>query len=85
MNGQSTLQSLRADKVLDLRGLNGPIPLSKTANALKRLSPGKVLEVWSTDREFRKEFSQDGCCCQYPGFLGCMRSSEGYMRYFFRK
>lgn len=37
------------DQHLDARGLNCPLPLLKTRQALRHLAPGQVLEVVATD------------------------------------
>ncbi len=34
---------------LDLKGLSCPLPIIKTAKAMKTLAPGEVLEVFATD------------------------------------
>ena len=34
---------------LDLRGLSCPIPIAKTARAMKELAPGQLIEVFATD------------------------------------
>lgn len=34
---------------LDLKGLSCPIPIAKTAIAMKRLEPGELIEVFATD------------------------------------
>jgi tRNA 2-thiouridine synthesizing protein A len=36
-------------KTLDLKGFNCPIPIVKTAQAMKSMSSGEVLEVLATD------------------------------------
>lgn len=38
-----------ADKVLDAKGLNCPLPILKAKKALKDMTEGQVLEVLSTD------------------------------------
>ncbi len=38
-----------ADNVLDVKGLNCPLPILKTKKALKELAPGDTLEVLTTD------------------------------------
>ena len=38
-----------ADKVLDAKGLNCPLPILKAKKALKDMTSGQVLEVISTD------------------------------------
>lgn len=34
---------------LDLKGLSCPIPIVKTARAMKDLAPGQLIEVFATD------------------------------------
>ena len=34
---------------LDLKGLSCPIPIAKTAIAMKQLAPGQLIEVFATD------------------------------------
>jgi tRNA 2-thiouridine synthesizing protein A len=34
---------------LDLRGLSCPIPIAKTAKAVRQLAPGELVEVLATD------------------------------------
>ena len=34
---------------LDLKGLSCPLPVVKTAKAMKTLAPGQLLEVFATD------------------------------------
>ena len=38
-----------ADKVLDAKGLNCPLPILKAKKALKDMTPGQILQVLSTD------------------------------------
>jgi len=38
-----------ADKVLDAKGLNCPLPILKAKKALKDMTAGQVLQVLSTD------------------------------------
>ncbi|MBT8040648.1 MAG: sulfurtransferase TusA family protein [Xanthomonadales bacterium] len=38
-----------ADKVLDAKGLNCPLPILKAKKALKDLEPSQILQVLSTD------------------------------------
>lgn len=53
-----------ADQELDLSGLNCPMPLLKTKQALNRLERGKVLKVVATDpasvRDFKVFSEQSG-------------------------
>lgn len=34
---------------LDLKGMSCPLPIVKTARAMKELAPGQVVEVFATD------------------------------------
>ena len=34
---------------LDLKGLSCPIPIVRTAKAMKQLAPGQLIEVFATD------------------------------------
>lgn len=38
-----------ADQVLDCKGMQCPLPVIKTAQAIKTLEPGQVLELLATD------------------------------------
>lgn len=41
--------SITIAKSLDLKGLSCPMPIIKTAKAMKELAPGQLLEVFATD------------------------------------
>ena len=41
--------SITIAKSLDLKGLSCPLPIVKTAKAMKELSPGELLEAFATD------------------------------------
>ena len=49
-----TLQNLQH---LDARGLNCPMPIVKTALAIKKVEPGALLEVLATDPGSVKDFA----------------------------
>ena len=34
---------------LDLKGLSCPIPIAKTARAMKQMAPGQLIEILATD------------------------------------
>ncbi len=44
------MAATQEDLVLDARGLLCPMPIVKTAKAMKELEPGQVLKVLATDR-----------------------------------
>jgi tRNA 2-thiouridine synthesizing protein A len=41
--------SITIATTLDLKGLSCPLPIIKTAKAMKELAPGQLLEVFATD------------------------------------
>ncbi|MBF0539393.1 MAG: sulfurtransferase TusA family protein [Nitrospirae bacterium] len=43
------MSDIKADQVLDTKGLNCPMPVLKTKKALDGIDSGKILEVISTD------------------------------------
>ncbi len=44
------MTTIQIDSELDARGLLCPMPIVKTAKAMKELAPGQVLKLLSTDR-----------------------------------
>jgi TusA-related sulfurtransferase len=50
-----TLTSI--DQLVDARGLACPMPIVKTAQAIKAMTSGQVLEVLATDRGAVKDFA----------------------------
>ena len=49
--------SIDIDQQVDARGLNCPMPIVKTAQAIKGLASGQVLEVLATDPGSTKDFA----------------------------
>jgi TusA-related sulfurtransferase len=45
-------QEMKADHSLDCSGLYCPMPIVKTAQRMKQLAPGEVLEVIADDKGF---------------------------------
>jgi tRNA 2-thiouridine synthesizing protein A len=41
--------SITIARTLDLKGLSCPLPIIKTAKAMKELAPGELLEAFATD------------------------------------
>jgi len=46
-----------ADELVDARGLSCPMPIVKTATAMRTLASGKVVEVLATDPGSVKDFN----------------------------
>ena len=49
--------SMEIDQQVDARGLNCPMPIVKTAQAIKGLASGQTLEVLATDPGSTKDFA----------------------------
>jgi tRNA 2-thiouridine synthesizing protein A len=48
---------MSADAIVDAKGLNCPMPIVKTAQAIKGLTSGQTLEVLATDPGSVKDFA----------------------------
>jgi tRNA 2-thiouridine synthesizing protein A len=74
---------VEADEVLDTVGLYCPIPIIKTAERIKRLGAGQILEVLSDDRVILIDMP---AWCRSTGheYLGHRRQGSEY-RLFVRK
>lgn len=51
------MSTVTADAKVDARGLNCPMPIVKTAQAVKGLTSGQTLEVLATDPGSVKDFA----------------------------
>jgi tRNA 2-thiouridine synthesizing protein A len=60
----TALMTLHADRELDARGLNCPLPILRTKKSLNDMSSGQVLKVLATDpgsvRDFQAFSRQTG-------------------------
>jgi tRNA 2-thiouridine synthesizing protein A len=50
------METVEITQTVDARGLSCPMPIVKTAQAIKTLAPGAVLEVLATDPGSTKDF-----------------------------
>jgi tRNA 2-thiouridine synthesizing protein A len=77
------VKDIKPDFVIDCVGLACPMPIFKTANKIKELAPGQVLEVQSDDDGIEKDMP---AWCKMTGneFLGLSKENEEY-RVFLRK
>jgi tRNA 2-thiouridine synthesizing protein A len=70
-------------KLLDLRGLSCPLPIAKTAQAIRGLSVGDLIEVHATDPGSVPDFA---AWCTTTGHELVERTeSEGVYRFVIRK
>ncbi len=63
-----------ADKVLDAKGLNCPLPILKAKKALKDIAEGETLEILSTDPGSVADFA---AFCRATGNELLEQSDEG--------
>ena len=66
---------MKADKSLDCYGLFCPMPIIKTAEKLKEMNRGEILEVISTDEGIEKDIL---AWCEMTGnkFVGIEREND---------
>jgi len=48
---------MKADVVLDAKGLSSPMPVIKTRKAIDSIQPGQILKIISTDPETKSDIS----------------------------
>ena len=77
------VKDIQSDDVLDCVGLACPMPIFKTANRIKEMQSGQILEVQSDDDGIKKDMP---AWCNKTGneFLGLEKQGEEY-RVFVRK
>jgi len=75
--------SMEADATFDTFGLLCPMPIIKTAQKMKELEVGEVLEVLATDPGIREDMSAR-CRATGNDYLG-LEESEGEYRVYVRK
>jgi len=74
---------LKADKVIDLRGLTCPGPILQTKKAIDELEPGQVLEIWGTDPGTKSDMPAWAKRAGHE-FLG-VEDAGDYMKFYVRK
>ncbi len=80
MDSESKLGEIRADVTLDAYGLLCPLPIIKTAQRIKSLVPGTILEVIATDSGIAPDL-HNWCKAQGHQYLGCRQEIRVYHAY----
>ncbi len=75
---------LKADQILDTRGLSCPMPMLKTKKALKGMTTGQIIEVWGTDPGSKNDIP-DFCKKNGNELMDIKDLPEGYTRYLIKK
>jgi len=83
LNGQIKEEEMKADQSLDCVGLYCPMPIVKTAEKIKQLKLGEVLEVVADDKGIKQDMP---AWCQTTGheFLG-VDEEGGEIRVYVKK
>jgi tRNA 2-thiouridine synthesizing protein A len=77
------LENVKADLLVDCRGLSCPMPILRLKKELRSLKPGEIIEIWSTDPGSKKDMP-DFAKQQGEEFLGYI-DDQGYTKYLFKK
>ena len=74
---------MKADQTLDCMGLYCPMPIVRTAEKLKELKPGEILEVVADDKGIKLDMP---AWCEATGheYLG-MEEEDGEIRVYVKK
>ncbi len=75
---------MNADETLDCIGLYCPMPIAKTAEKMKQLKPGTVLEILADDKGIKQDIP---AWCKITGneFLGLEEDKGQYKVYVKKK
>ena len=78
------VKDIKPDEILDCVGLSCPMPIFKTANKIREMVSGTVLEVQSDDEGIEKDMP---VWCRMTGneYLGLTRDGEEYHVYVRKK
>lgn len=71
---------MKADFIEDCLGLNCPMPIIKTAERMKDLAPGQILEVISDDAGIVEDMP-NWCKTTGQEFLGIEQDEDEYKAY----
>lgn len=74
---------MEADRDLDVRGLNCPLPILRTKKALAEMETGQVLKVTATDPGSVKDF--EAFARQTGNLLLEREAAEGIFTYWLRR
>jgi tRNA 2-thiouridine synthesizing protein A len=75
--------SMQVTKTLDLKGLSCPLPIVKTAQAMKEVQAGELVEAFATDPGSVADF--DAWCKSTGNELVERAEEDGVFRFVIRK
>jgi len=81
--GTTGMEAIKADKILDAKGLDCPMPLLKAKKTIETMVPGQVLEILGTDEGSKIDLPG---WCERVGhtFLGVKEEAD-YFRFYIKK
>ncbi len=77
------MAEIKADKLLDARGLSCPMPMLKLKKEIEKLQSGQILEMWGTDPGTKNELKS--WCEKTGNELLEITEESGYTRFLIRK
>lgn len=77
------LDNIKADEVLDAKGLSCPMPLLRTKKAINNIQSGQILEIQGTDPGSKNDLPG---WCERSGhkFLGA-KEGDGFFHFYIQK
>jgi len=77
------LDTIKADKTLDAKGLECPMPLLKSKKVIDTLEPGQILEILGTDEGSKIDLPG---WCERVGhtYLG-VKEEGSYLKFYIKK
>lgn len=79
----TSMDAIKADKTLDTKGLDCPMPLLKAKKIIETMEPGQILEILGTDEGSKVDLPG---WCERVGhtFLGTKEEAD-YFRFYIKK
>jgi tRNA 2-thiouridine synthesizing protein A len=81
--GKLDLDIIKADKILDAKGLDCPMPLLKAKKALETLVSGNILEVQGTDEGSKVDLP--GWCKRVGHTYLGVKEEESFFKFYIKK
>ena len=77
------LDTIKADKTLDAKGLECPMPLLKSKKVIDTLEPGQILEILGTDEGSKIDLP--GWCKRVGHTYLGVKEKGSYLKFYIKK
>lgn len=77
------METIKADKILDAKGLDCPMPLLKAKKALETLEKGQILEILGTDPGSKVDLP--GWCNRVGHDFLTVKEEADFYRFYIKK